>query len=496
MKYFRSLVFAVFLLISLSALAEPKKLTVLFFNDFHGKFESSTKEGELAGGAARIATLIEEVRMENDTKGIDTLLLYGGDSVTGSLISKEFEGAAEFEFLRLLQVDAMVIGNHEFDFGIDRLLEHIAGTSFPVLGGNVFWKETGKPFAQGSTVLTTGSGIKIGIVGLVTEETPKTSHPKNTVRLSFQKPIDALGTFWKSIDAVSDIQIALTHQGVKADAQLARRFNDVELVIGGDDHVTPEETCRTVKKALVCQTPAFGKYLGRIDLEVEGKHTKVLGQRLLPIDHMIVPNPSAEKLVKKYQRELDKKYARKIGRAKKTFDHRRGEETALGNFFTDILRSKTGTDIAFLNSGGMRRPLEHGTITLGDVQEVWPFENHLVVLSMTGSEILHMLTYSVDKGDKPFLQVSGLSFSIEKKQPTRVFIGGAPLQSKKVYTATTIDFLVEGGDGYGFLSKSQNVTYREDMLRDTITNFIETQKEVTPPALGRIEVMLLPSSAP
>lgn len=460
--------------------ALSNRITVLHFNDFHGKFEPvKTDHGE-KGGAARLAARVKAIEMENSAKGVSTFLFYGGDMLTGSIISRAFMGEAEVKFLNQIHTDAAVVGNHEFDLGVSNLKKRMSEALFPFLAANVLWKD-GTRFAEGVAFFKAGNGPTIGIIGLTSKYTTRTTKPGEVKDLKFEDPVKVAKRLWPRLEKESDVQIALTHEGVDADMALARALPGLDAVIGGHDHVAGKDYCRTIKRTSVCQTPPHAEYLGRVDLEVSGRRVKVIKTDLVPIDDSIKPDPEVESLVNGYSKSVDKKYGVvKIAVADKKIQHSRSAESPLGDLVADAIRSKMKTDVALINSGGIRRAIEKGPITMKDLFEIFPFDNELVVLEMSGPLLQKTLDFSAGRqGRGGFLQVSGLTSKISDNHAVDIQIGGKPIDTNRNYTVAMVDFLAEGGDGYSFLktipAKSSGL-----LIRDAMAEAFKKEKALSP----------------
>jgi len=477
--------FAFYVLLVISILspwtvfAEPRHLTILHFNDLHGHLEPDGPRG----GAARIATVIRNIEKENSAKGYPTILLFGGDAFSGTLISSEFKGEVEFRALKQLGVKAMVLGNHDFDYSLPLLEKRIGESKLDVVAANVRWKKTKELLEPPTISIIPATGSSIVIVGLVSKETPHLTNSANVADLIFDDPIKTAKKYsWLS---AYHILIALTHEGVDADKRLVEKVKGFDVIIGGHDHVRPHDHCMTVKHIPVCQTPANGRYLGRLDFEIDGKDIHLIKSELIPITNQIPEDPKTLSLVREYSKSLDAKYGRIIGRALSDLSNARGRESPLGDLVADAMRSAATSDISFINSGGIRAPIRKGPITLKSITEVLPFDNHLVTFEVSGKKIREIFNFSAAREGGAFLQVSGLSFSVRGKKAKDIVINDLPLDPKKKYTATTVDFLMNGGDGYTML-KAIPVTSRGALLRDIVVDYIQAKKDISPPYLGRI----------
>ncbi|MFH0800656.1 MAG: 5'-nucleotidase C-terminal domain-containing protein [Pseudomonadota bacterium] len=444
-----------------ASLADPQHVTILHFNDIHGHLEPVEAKGGERCGAARIATIVHRIEDENGAKGAETILLFGGDALTGTLISLEFKGDAEFDFFNDIGVDAMTIGNHDFDEGLPRLEALIQKAQFPVLSANIRWKKSGELLTRPWTVIS-GRGPEVAVVGLATIETRTTTAPQNIAELDVTGPAKEAQGEMKKLPKNVPLRIALAHMGQKEGADVAQKVRGLSAVIGGHDHsARPEENCRMVKKVPVCLTPPNGCYVGRLDFEVDGNKVRFEGSRLLSAGASVPKDKAVAKLVDGYSRRLSGKYDRVIGKATKNLKVSKAEQTPLGRLICDAIRWKTGVEIGFINSSGVRAPLKRGIIKVRDVVEMLPFKNTITILRMKGSEIADVGAQGSKRG-AGFIQISGAD----------------DLEKDRTYSVGTVDFLADGGDGFEMLKGIEDRKSSDILLRDVVMDYIKKRRTI------------------
>ncbi len=455
------------ILLSQPLFAEPTHLTILHFNDLHGHVSEECGAKKCEGGLARLGTIVKEIKRENESKGWDTILLFGGDAFSGTLISGEFKGEAEFRLFEELGVDAAVAGNHEFDFTLPVFEERVSKASFPVLAANIKSRRTRKPILHPVSIITRPDGLTIGIVGLISEHTPHSTNPVKVADLSFVDPIKTANEYFPDIKN-TDIQIALTHLGVDGDVKLAERTKGYDAIVGGHDHVRPNEYCREVKKIPVCQTPANGKYLGRLDIEIDGGRARFAGSELIRLAETTGPDPRIASIVAEYEKRVGTRYDEVIGYVKTNVPTVRGQASPMAAMIADAFRWYAGTDVALINSGGVRSSLKRGPVTLRKVVEILPFDNMLVALGLTGKELKELTSLSVKRGGGAYLQMSGAQ----------------ELSDETTYTVATVDFLTAGGDGFTML-KSKETKDLGILARDVLADYIRAKFPTSSPSKAR-----------
>ncbi len=479
-------------------------LRILYVNDFHGFAEPYPSAGsrEEMGGIAFLAEEINHRRKERPS-----LLLSAGDMIQGHPWANLFEGKSSIEIMNHMNFSAMVLGNHEFDFGQGVLKQRILEARFPIIAANLQGLPYLKPY-----VIKKISGLKIAIIGLVTEETPITTHPRNVHGLKFLPPAEVVQKMIEELHDKSDLIIVLSHLGLAADVQLAKTVKGIDLIVGGHSH-TRIETPMKIDDTLIVQAWEHAKALGVLDLSIQDK--KILqyrGKLSLIRPGQNKASPQILDIVNRYQKGVETILNEVIGEAQVDLLGKgaRFQETNLGNLITDILRKETKSDLAVINGGGIRSDILKGNIRLKDIHSALPFANHLVVLKVSGQEIKEIFEHSVSDPDPAsgrFLQVSGILVTYQPDRPTgqkisTITIGDKPLQKETYYTLATNDFLAIGGDGYAVLKKALDTTEEKKgnstqnnrvllfdsgrEIRNIITDYMKENKFISAEVEGRI----------
>jgi len=502
------LIFCFVLLIAatLASCTTQREVRILHINDFHGFADGYKPYGsdEIQGGLAELAARADELRAEKPT-----LFLAAGDMVQGNNWANLFQGKSSIEAMNAMNFDAMVVGNHEFDFGQAILKERIGEANFPVLGANVIGLSTLKPY-----VMKDLDGLTITVIGVVTGDTPVTTHPKNVTGLQFLPPEDTVTKYVRELRGKSDIVVVLSHLGFSADTDLAKKVDGIDVIVGGHSHTKVEKPA-LVGKTFIVQAFEHGKVLGVLDLTVENGRIIQASSRLESIKPIGKENKEVAAIVTRYQRQVDAVMNETVGEALADLDgaNVRLQETNLGNLVTDVMRNVSGADAAIINGGTIRTSIKQGSIRVSNVYAVVPFDNYIVAIKLTGRQIRDTLEHGVsaiEEEEGRFPQVSGLIFTYDRKGPKgkrvkEVFIAGKPLVADKEYTVATNDFLAAGGDGYkafgdsvksskdyaviGGAMKGEKLIYSDSgrWLRDVVMDYIKTQQTVSPKVEGRIK---------
>ena len=314
MKKFRIALLSLLLLLMLVPWSQAGQvaLQIFYVNDFHGfaePYQAGTNEPPL-GGIAYLAGAVDRARQKQGS-----LLLAGGDMIQGNSWANLFQGKSSIDVMNAMKFDAMVVGNHEFDFGPKVLKERVAQARFPVLGANV----KGVPGLK-AYVIKNLQGVKIAIIGVVTPDTPFTTHPRNVAGLTFSTPESAVKKYLKELKGRADIIVVLSHCGFQADKELAARVPGIDVIVGGHSHtkmLQPE----LVGQTIIVQAWEHAKALGILNLKVENGKVVGFDGTLQEISPATGPaNCQVQEIVARYEGQAGPLLDRAIGETQVDLD--------------------------------------------------------------------------------------------------------------------------------------------------------------------------------
>ncbi len=459
---------------------------------------------EPLGGIPYLAAKVNGLR-----KGKPSLLLSAGDMIQGNNWANLFQGESVMEWMNEMRFDAMVLGNHEFDFGQEVLKKRISEARFPILGANVEGLDPLRPY-----VIKELKGIRVGVIGIVTEDVPLSTHPRNVVGLKFISPIETVEKYIKGLKEKADVIVVLSHIGYPSDRDLAEKVKGIDVIVGGHSHTKIVKPI-TVGNTLIVQAWEHGKALGVLDLIV--KDGKIIGFE----GHLEEIRPEKGKgdkatlaIMERYGKRVEAVLNERIGETEVDLDGEnvRKMETNLGNFIADIMRRTSGADVTLINGGGIRTSIKKGEMRVRDIYSVLPFDNYIVAIKVAGRQIKEALEHgvsAVEDEEGRFPQVSGLSFKYSPSEERgsrieEISVTGHPIDFDREYIVATNDFLAVGGDGYkafgeaikssrdfsviGGMMKGEKVVYSESgkWLRDVVVEYIREKKRIAPLIEGRI----------
>jgi 2',3'-cyclic-nucleotide 2'-phosphodiesterase (5'-nucleotidase family) len=431
--------------------------------------------------------------------------------VQGNTWSNLFEGKPVIEVMNAMRFDAMAVGNHEFDFGKTVLMERIKDANFPVLAANVTGLDALKPYTVKEV-----DGIRVGIIGVVTEETPTATHPRNVEGLTFMPVSATVERCIAELKNEADIIVVLSHLGYNADMALASAVKGIDVIVGGHSHTKGVKQI-TVGSTVIVQAWEHGLVLGVLDLDVEsGRVVAAEGRLEEVIPAKTGKDEKVAAIVEKWAEKVSQSMGRVIAEAEVDLDGEnvRVRETNLGNFIADILKKESGADAAIINGGGLRTSIKKGPVTVGNIYSVLPFNNYIVGIRLTGQQIRDTLEYGlsgIESKEGRFPQVAGLTVTYSPggepgKRVRTIHVAGEPIDPSRRYIVATVDFLAAGGDGYqvfreairqspdfqimGGTIKSGNLVYNDAgrWVRDAVVSEAARQKKLAPVVEGRIKV--------
>jgi 5'-nucleotidase len=501
MKKVLSLVLVVLLILSSFSFvfaedAETVKITVIHTNDTHSRLIGTNTEI----GFAKIATLIKEAKEANP----NTLVLDAGDTLHGMPIVNISKGENAIKVLEAAGYDYMTLGNHDFNYGKERLFELRDMSQVGMLSANIV-DENGEYIFTPYVIEEVGD-VKVGIYGLSTPDTVILTNPNNVVGLVFKDPIEVSKEMVEELEDKTDVIIALAHLGLDESSTLtskalAQEVEGIDLIIDGHSH-SMLEAGQLENNTLIVQTKNYGQNLGYIDIEIlEGEVTGITARLLAAADTAdVVPDPDLQKIIEDIEAANAEVFNEVIATTGVYLDgvreNVRTKETNLGNLSADAARAATGADIAFVNGGGIREDIPVGDITKGKIAAIFPFGNTIEVKKITGADLKAMLEWSVS--DYPaakgaFLQVSGLEFTFDPAKEigskvVEILVGGEAFDEAKEYTVAINDFMSTGGDGYAMLA-DYDVLAIYGTYEEIIIDYLVANGTAGSEVSGRIKVM-------
>lgn len=472
-----------------------KIIDVVSFNDFHGNLAEDTSASGKNLGMSKFVAAINEYKAANP----NTVVVSAGDNYQGSAMSNLTYGAPVSEMLKQLGVVASAVGNHEFDWGIDKIAPWAKAGNFDFLASNIYDKKTGEPVSWAKPYkMVTVDGVKIGFVGITTQETAFKTKPEIVAGLEFRDPAAAAKVWAEKLKSGSlpegkaDVVLALTHIGAAQDSKGNITGEVVDTGLCNVDSIDAVITSHThnpvsgyVNNKPVVQAYYAGRSLADLSIVID-KNTGKLKSITPNLDSVykrktqITPDTTAQATYNKYYAELQPKLEKVEGYTDTELTHDRYAEgtSLLGQWVTDVMRKAVGVQIGITNGGGLRTSIAAGKITMGNLYEVMPFDNTLVKMNLKGSDLKRVIENGIMNTSVGWVQVSGIKVYYDKdakagSRITAMFLeDGTPIDMNKSYSVVTNDFMATGGDQYDFTG-AQNVYDTGIPIRDSLASALE-----------------------
>ncbi|MEG0772741.1 5'-nucleotidase C-terminal domain-containing protein [Clostridium sp.] len=472
-----------------------KNVNLISFNDFHGTVDS--KSSSKNPGMAKFAAAIKKyLALENENNGY--AVLSAGDNYQGSAMSNLTYGSVITEMLKEIKVEASALGNHEFDWGINKIEKWAKDGGFDFLASNVYDKTTGKPveFAKPYKVITE-AGKKIGLIGIATPETAFKTLAANVKNIEFRDPVAAANewaAYLRNTEKV-DAVVVLSHLGTFQDkttkvitgegADFAKAVKGVDAIITAHSH---QSVNGTVNGIPVVQGYYNGRAIAQISLTFyEGKvYAKSSLEDLTANVKELPEDPAVKAIYDKYSKQLSPILDEVVTVLEKDLDHDKTlGVTTLGQFNAKLMMDITGVQIGLTNGGGIRAPLEKGDLTMGDMYTVFPFDNTLVTMELTGADLKKNLEHGINPDNGVgWIQYYGIKVFYDETKPVGEKISsirlmdGTKIEADKYYTVVTNDFMATNGDGYNFTG-AKNLVDTNIVMRDAMVTELKKVKSVS-----------------
>ncbi len=505
---------------AMAADAKPMegKLVVVHTNDMHGYYETT----ETSIGIAGVAGL----KNYYEAQGADVLLLDAGDFSQGSTLVSYYKGKNAAEYMAAAGYDAVSMGNHEFDYSFDALLDNmkvLTDAGVKVIDANVINKETVKSYFDANAVFEF-DGIKVGVFGLDTSETLTKASPSNVKAVNFLDKEEMFKEAQAQVDELKsagcDYIIALTHLGVDEESvgrrstDLAAAVKGIDLIVDGHSH-TVIDGGEKVGDTVIVST---GSYLANVGTVVIDKEAKTEEAKLISAADYAAGTAQYDETVKALVAEdvaevaeaYSKVFAKTEVHLEGTKQIVRSQETNLGDFtadaylytaqkYADEHELGVNVDCAISNGGGIRVSVEPGDISMDTLVTIFPFGNNVCLVTITGEQLLEVLeasTFCTPETIGGFPQVAGIEYKLDVSVPyengeqypdstyyapakpgSRVTIksvNGKAFDPKAEYTVAVNNFQAEGGDTYYQLTKNSYFCDTEILDCDALIEYVNS----------------------
>jgi 2',3'-cyclic-nucleotide 2'-phosphodiesterase (5'-nucleotidase family) len=364
----------------LAAAAQTRPLTILHTNDLHARL-MPLENGR--GGFANLAGLIRQERAGCNW----CLLVDAGDLVQGSPVSTLFRGLPVYEIANLFGYDASTIGNHDFDYGWQRVRDFEKKARYPLVSANVV-DQGGRLLLRKPYVIRKVNGLRVALIGaetaaLDTLTTPKTRGPWRT-----EPVLATVRKYASEVRGASDLVVVLGHLTAAEEKEVLENAPEAPVFITGHTHAGIPAAMERDGRVLV-RAKAYAEELGRLDLQVDVPHKAVASWkwRRIPVTAGVKPAADVARAVARWEREVSKKVDVPIATSARALD--KVETKAL---IERAMCERMGADFAFMNLGGVRDVVPAGDVSARDVWNIMPFDNLVLVGTFKGSRLPEVVT--------------------------------------------------------------------------------------------------------
>lgn len=471
-------------------------LIVISANDTHSQIEPS---GDL-GGLYRHRAAMDEIRHNNE----HVIAVHAGDAVQGTLYFSMFRGDVEYAVIDSLGYDMIVLGNHEFDNGIDELAEHYKKIKALKLSANYDFSNTALADVFHPYSIRTVAGKRIGFFGINVDPKGLISDDKYKGMVYLDNAIvaDATAKYLKDVQKV-DFTVMISHigyypeaVGLVGDSIIASKSHYIDMIVGGHTHtlLEPGDPRTKVKNAdgkivTIGQNGKSGKYIGTYDINLDDFSVEYGQVKLDKRFDAMADYPAMRAWMSAYKFKVDSVMNNVLGTsARKMKDGSIASQNWLCDAVMEMMPGITGIkklDGVIMNKGGIRQSMPEGNVTEGLIGSMFPFDNRFVVVEVTGSNLLEALRVMATRGGDAVSKEFYVEYTGNESNPqiTTAKLNGKKINPQKKYLIGTIDYLANGGDhmevlGMGARPFVDTVPYGEHM-KNYIKTLTKTGRVVT-----------------
>lgn len=425
-----------------------KQLTILQMNDTHSYLEPHPEifygphglELRQVGGFARIGGLVRRLRAERNLLFFDN-----GDTLHGTFEAVRTQGEVMIPVLQQLGLDAMTF-HWDIAYGPDRLREIGSHLPYPILAGNVFYRDSGALFMAPWSLREAG-GVKVGVIGLASNIIDKTMPSKFSEGLHTTTGAAELPGYIRELKSVgADLILVLSHLGYPQDLEILRQVTGIDLLLSGHTHNRIQAPVR-VNNAWIIQSGSHGSFLGQLDLTIGENGISELRHELISLIESIPEDETLKEIITEVRGPYADLANEIVGETRVLLHRNTSLESPMDNLLLQAIREAAGTELAFSNGWRYGVPIPPGPITLEDVYRIIPEDPPVSIVRLTGQEIRDMLeenlehTYaknSLDQMGGYLKRALGIKAWIKLENPEgqriqELFLAGAAVDPQRVY---------------------------------------------------------------
>ncbi|WP_299358748.1 bifunctional UDP-sugar hydrolase/5'-nucleotidase [uncultured Paracoccus sp.] len=493
-------------------------VTILHTNDFHGRHsafevapgnalaqtgQSSEFDFPRAGSIGGMPRLARAVRDRREALGSGNVLLVdGGDSFSDDLLGNLTRGEAMIRLMNAVGYDFMALGNHDFDYGLDRTRELANIAKFPIRGANVRDEASGQPLLGDPALVREIGGISVGLLAVGYHNTPLTTNADNIRGLRFTNGIEEARRLVPDLRRRADLVVVVSHQGSAVDRKMLHEVDGIDLVIAAHSHdlISPPER---IGNGWLVQALSDGTMLGEVTLSLQGGTVASVegAVHTLWADEVEEDTEVAallEELRAPHEEVLQERIADAAERIGRSYE----VESPFDKLIGRILREETGAEIALLPGVGYGVALTSGPITAEALRRLLPHEARIATVTLTGEQLHAVLEQSASNlaPDDPIekvgglIQTDGLTWTADLRRPigervSAVSVGGSSLEPGRRYAVVANAGMLNGLHRYDVVGQGQKIQRLEQGVYDLVEAAFRRGGRVEAPALGDVTVV-------
>ncbi|WP_114783634.1 bifunctional metallophosphatase/5'-nucleotidase [Botryobacter ruber] len=506
---------------SLAEEQEQKSIHILHTNDMHGTYmpfltttgNATAQTGDLGrdtlitfnqaakiGGFAYLASAVEKVRSEKGAGNV--LLLDGGDTFGDDQLGNITKGEAMIRLMNTLNYDLMALGNHDFDYGLQRTRELEQMAKFPMRAANIIDESSQQPVFGEPYLVKELNGVKVAVLALGYRNTPKTGNPDNVKGLRFMVGQEAARKYVPELRQKADVVVVLSHEGTAVDYKMAREVEGIDLIIGAHSHDILEPR-KKIGQTYVVQALSDDAVLGDAELIMAGnKLADVKTHYHWLWNDKLQPDQKVQALVDELRKPHLSKLEENVVESKDIIGRQYKSESPFDKLVGNLLLEGYKGDVAIMPGVGYGISLKPGMVTSEEIYKLLPHPSKIVTLTMTGKQLKQTLEQTA-KNLKPdnklaavggLIQTTGIRYEMDLTKPigqriSNVMIKNQPVSDTQSYAIVTHGGLLTGLHNYDEIGKGQQIKRTDKPLTEFIIEKLKEKKTVTKPAnMGEVTI--------
>ena len=473
--------------------ADARELVILQTNDTHSQIDPTDKG---YGGVQRRKVFVDSVRATRP----DVLLVDAGDAVQGTLFFTLYGGEVEMKAMNNLGYDIAILGNHDFDNGMETMARNVAMSDADWLATNYEFADTAvrslfKPFK-----IYEYGDRKVGFIALNLDPEGMIAEG-NADGVKYLDAVEAANAaaWWLKHQEGADVVVAVSHLGYEnvpapSDQDVIRNTRNIDVVLGGHSHtlLSPGSGREWITNAdgdsvLVTQNAKSGEYITEVTIDLDSVGLKLPAYRQVRLGNGYDRQTDEQlaAVIAPYRKGVDDLMGKVIGKTARELPN---DKPGLLNFVSDFVAAKGGkllgrpVDLALMNVGSLRRGLPKGDVTQGMIISMQPFTNKILVMKLSGKDLKEAMDVYAARGGDGVSEAVDVTYDPSTGKVVSLTVDGKPVDDEKIYTVATIDYLAGGGDYMVPLKRGEIIAQSENIVYDDLIDYIKksSRKKINP----------------